>query len=108
MLAHLLSKSVGKVHVLYINHMHESCYVLTDISLTISDILTLSLTHFIKWKDCEEILVTGTGIVRSEGVVGISDIVDVFCIVCHNIIDGDSVPDTKSITRHIQREGSIP
>ena len=40
-----------------------------------SDILTaLSLTSSIEWNDCEDILVTGTGVVRSEGVVCLSDI----------------------------------
>ena len=45
-------------------------------SLTISDTFTaLSLTHFIEWNDCEDILVTGTGVVRSEGVVCLSGII---------------------------------
>ena len=78
------------------------------ISLTVSsDILTaLSLTSSIEWNDCEDILVTGTEVVRSEGVVCLSDIADA---VYHNIIvDEDRVPDIRIIISHIQREGSTP
>ena len=82
-------------------------------SLTISDILTaLSLTHFIEWNDCEDILVTGTGVVRSEGVVCLNDIDTVSTgddcwFICH-IVDEDRVPDIIINIRHIQREGSTP
>ena len=82
-------------------------------SLTISDTLTaLSLTSFIEWNDCEDILVTGTGVVRSEGVVCLNDIDTVSTgddcwFICH-IVDEDRVPDIRINISHIQREGSTP
>ena len=83
-------------------------------SLTISNILTaLSLTHFIEWNDCEDILVTGTGVVRSEGVVCLNDIDTVSTgdecwFICHIIVDENRVPDIMINISHIQREGSTP
>ena len=50
--------------------------------------------------------------VRSEGVVGLSDIgtvstEDVCCLISH-ILDEDRVPDIMINTSHIQRPGSTP
>ena len=82
-------------------------------SLTIGNNLTaLSLTSSIEWNDCEDILVKGTGVVRSEGVVCISDIDTVSTgddcwFICH-VVDEDRVPDIMINMSHIQREGSTP
>ena len=80
-----------------------------------SDILTaLSLSHSIVWDDCEGILVTGTGVVRTEDVVCLCEVVTVstgegcwILLICH-IVDEDRVPDIRIHTSHIQREWSTP
>ena len=97
------------------NHLHvNSQSILSCTTLTISsDIPTaVSLSSSIEWDDCEDILVTGTGVVRSEGVVCLSDISTVSTgdgcwVVCH-IVDEDRVPDIRINTSHIQREGRAP
>ena len=100
------------------NHEHKTTdsvsnhAVITLCSIS-SDIPTaVSLSSSIEWDDCEDILVTGTGVVRSEGVVCLSDISTVSTgdgcwVVCH-IVDEDRVPDIRINTSHIQREGSTP
>ena len=96
------------------NHEHKTTgsTVITLCSIS-SDIPTaVSLSSSIEWDDCEVILVTGTGVVRSEGVVCLSDISTVSTgdgcwVVCH-IVDEDRVPDIRINTSHIQREGSTP
>ena len=71
-----------------------------------------TLSSSIEWDDCEDILVTGTEVVRSEGVVCLSDIDTVStgegCLVVCHIVDEDRVPDIRINTSHIQREGSTP
>ena len=42
--------------------------------MNIHDMFWRSLSSSIEWDDCEDILVTWTGVVRSEGVVCLSDI----------------------------------
>ena len=75
------------------------CTVAINISCTTlticRNIPTVSLSSSIEWDDCEDILVTGTGVVRSEGVVCLSDISTVSTgdgcwVVCH-IVDEDRV-----------------
>ena len=83
-----------------------------NIFMNIHDTFWRSLSSSIEWDDCEDILVTGTGVVRSEGVVCLSDISTVSTgdgcwAVCH-IVDEDRVPDIRINTSHIQREGSTP
>ena len=61
---------------------------------------------------CEDKLVTGTEVVRSEGVVCLNDIDTVSTgddcwFICH-IVDEDRVPDIRINISHIQREGSTP
>ena len=72
----------------------------------------LSLSSSIEWDDCEDILLTGTGVVRSEGVVCLSDIDTVStgdsCWLIRHIVDEDRVPDIRINTSHIQREWSSP
>ena len=71
-----------------------------------SDILTaLSLTSSIEWDDCEGILMTAAGVVRTEDVVCLCEVVAVstgdgcmVVLVCH-IVDEDSVPDITQIQR---------
>ena len=75
--------------------------------MNIHTITLKTLTSSIEWNDCEHILVTGTGVVRSEGVVCLSDIAGGFCVFCH-IVDEDRVPDIMINISHIQREGSTP
>ena len=80
--------------------------------MNVCSVISRSLSSSIEWDDCEDILVTGTGVVRSEGVVCLSDIDTVSTgdgcwVVCH-IVDEDRVPDIRTITSHIQREGSTP
>ena len=103
-----------RIHT-HVNATPKVVFVLTDmyVSLTISDILTaLSPTSSIEWNDYEDILVTGTGVVRSEGVVCLNDIDTVSTgddcwFICH-IVDEDRVPDIMINISHIQREGSTP
>ena len=83
-----------------------------NIFMNIHDMFWRSLSSSIEWDDCEDILVTGTGVVRSEGVVCLSDIDTVSTgdgcwVVCH-IVDEDRVPDIRINISHIQREGSTP
>ena len=68
----------------------------------------------IGWDDGEVVHMTRTEVVRSEGVVGLSDIGTVstedVCwpvLICH-ILDEDRVPDIVINTSHIQRPGSSP
>ena len=72
----------------------------------------MSLSSSIEWDDCEVVLVTGTGVIRSEGVVCLSDIDTVStgdgCWVIRYIVDEDSVPDIRINISNIQREGSTP
>ena len=80
-----------------------------------SNILTtLSLSNSIVWDDCEGILVTGTGVVRTEDVVCLWEVVAVstgdgcwVLLICH-IVDEDRVPDIRIHTSHIQREWNTP
>ena len=73
-----------------------------------------SQTSSIGWDDGEVVHMTTTEVVRSEGVVGLSDIGTVstedVCwpvLICH-ILDEDRVPDVMINTSHIQRPGSSP
>ena len=68
----------------------------------------------IGWDDGEVVHMTRTEVVRSEGVVGLSDIGTVstedVCwpvLICH-ILDEDRIPDVMINTSHIQRPGSSP
>ena len=72
----------------------------------------VSLSSSIEWVDGEVVLVTGTRVVGSEGVVGLSDINTVSTgdgcgFICY-IIDVDRVLDIRINIRHIQRIGSSP
>ena len=74
-----------------------------------------SLASSIDWDDREVVHMTRTGVVRSEGVVCLSDIDTVstedgcwVILICH-IVDEDRVPDIRVIiVCHIQREWSSP
>ena len=83
------------------------------IILKLTDI-PLSQASSIGWDDGEVVHMTRTEVVRSEGVVGLSDIGTVstedVCwpvLICH-ILDEDRVPDVMINTSHIQRPGSSP
>ena len=72
----------------------------------------LSLASSIEWDDRKEKLFTGSGRVRSEGVVSLSDIGTVgtedscwVVLICH-IVDEDRVPDIRIHTSH--REWRTP
>ena len=74
----------------------------------------LSLASSIEWDDRNVVLMTSIGVVRSEGVVCLSDIGTVgtkdgcwVVLICH-IVDEDRVPDIRMDTSHIQREWSSP
>ena len=78
------------------------------------NVTPLSQASSIGWDDGEVVHVTRTEVVRSEGVVGLSDIGTVstedVCwpvLICH-ILDEDRVPDVMINTCHIQRPGSSP
>ena len=100
-------------------HMHNmhvtlyyTCMIFTVNSVSRDIVTGLSLSSSIEWDDCEDILVTGTGVVRSEGVVCLSDIDTVSTgdgcwLICH-IVDEYRVPDIRINTSHIQREWSSP
>ena len=82
--------------------------------LTDSDSSPLSQASSIGWDDGEVVHMTRTEVVRSEGVVGLSDIgtvstEDVCCpvLICH-ILDEDRVPDIMINTSHIQIPGITP
>ena len=47
--------------------------LLTLYSISIDILTAVSLTSSIEWDDYEDILVTGTEVVRSEGVVCLND-----------------------------------
>ena len=73
-----------------------------------------SLANSIDWNDREVVHMTRTGVVRSEGVVRLSDIDTVstedgcwVVLICH-IGDQDRVPDIRINTSHNQREWSNP
>ena len=75
---------------------------------------TLSLASSIQRDDREVVHMTRTEVVRSEGVVCLSDIDTVstedgcwVVLICH-IVDEDRVPDIRINTSHIQREWSTP
>ena len=83
-----------------------------QVSLTGSNVgIALSLASSIDWDDREVVHMTRTEVVRSEGVVCLSDIDTVStedgCFICH-IVDEDRVPDIRINTSHIQREWSSP
>ena len=93
-------------------HMQESLQV--TIFGTTSDRTALSLASSIDWDDREQVDMTRTEVVRSEGVVCLSDIDTVstedscwVVLICH-IEDEDRVPDIRINTSHIQREWSSP
>ena len=74
----------------------------------------LSLASSIQRDDREVVHMTRTEVVRSEGVVCLSDIDTVstedgcwVVLICH-IVDEDRVPDIRINTSHIQREWSTP
>ena len=74
----------------------------------------LSLASSIEGDDREVVHMTRTEVVRSEGVVCLSDIDTVstedgcwVVLICH-IVDEDRVPDIRINTSHIQREWSTP
>ena len=74
----------------------------------------LSLASSIYWDDREVVHMTRTEVVRSEGVVCLSDINTVstedgcwVVLICH-IVDEDRVTDIRINTSHIQREWSSP
>ena len=90
----------------------KSTVLLTLYSISSNILTALSLTSSIEWDDCEGILVTGTEVVRSEGVVCLNDIDTVSTgddcwFICH-IVDEDRVPDIRINISHIQRERSTP
>ena len=82
---------------------------------TISNVGTaLSLASSIDWDDREVVHMTRTEVVRSEGVVCLSDIDTVstedgcwVVLICH-IVDEDRVPDIRINTSQIQREWCSP
>ena len=86
-----------------------------QVSLTGSNVgIALSLASSIDWDDREVVHMTRTEVVRSEGVVCLSDIDTVstedgcwVVLICH-IVDEDRVPDIRMNTSHIQREWSSP
>ena len=74
----------------------------------------LSLASSIEGSDREVVHMTRTEVVKSEGVVCLSDIDTVstedgcwVVLICH-IVDEDRVPDIRINTSHIQREWSTP
>ena len=78
----------------------------------VGNVTPLSQASYIGWDDGEVVHMTRTEVVRSEGVVGLSDIGTVstedVCwpvLICH-ILDEDRVPDIMINT--IQRPGSTP
>ena len=87
-----------------ITFMDVSCNICTAFSLTSS----------IDWDDREVVQITRAEVVRSEGVVCLSDSDTVstgdrcwVVLICH-IVDEDRVPDIRINTSHIQREWSSP
>ena len=100
--------TVHNIHVI-------SSHNLYNIALTNSrNDSPLSQASSIGWDDGEVVHMTRTEVVRSEGVVGLSDIGTVstedICwpvLICH-ILDEDRVPDVMINTSHIQRPGSSP
>ena len=84
------------------------------ITISSDSISALSLASSIEWGDREVVHMTRTEVVRSEGVVCLSDIGTVstedgcwVVLICH-IVDEDRVPDIRINTSHIQREWSCP
>ena len=69
-----------------------------------SDIATaLSLANLVEWNNSEVVHMTRIKVARSEGVVGISDVVTIstgdncwIVFVCH-VVDDDRVPDVRFI-----------
>ena len=91
----LISTFLG---ILWFFKLHTSSHILT----------VLSLSSSIEWDDCEGILVTGTGVVRTKGVVCLCEVVTVstgdgcwVLLICH-IVDEDRVPDIGIHTSYIQ------
>ena len=81
---------------------------------TYSNATALSLASSIQWSNRDVVDMTMTGVVRSEGVVCLSDIDTVstedgcwVVLICH-IVDEDRVPDIRINISHIQREWSNP
>ena len=77
-----------------------------------TNVTPLSQASSIGWDDGEVVCIPRKKVVRSEGVVGLSDIgtvstEDVCCLIGH-ILDEDRVPDIMINTSHIQRPGSTP
>ena len=71
-----------------------------------------SLSSSIQWIDCEVVLVAGTRVVGSEGIVGLSDIDtasagDSSGFISH-IVDQERVPYIILYIGYIQRIGSSP
>ena len=92
-----------------------SLYTKLTVNGVSSSILTaLSLSSSIVWDDCEGILVTGTGVVRTENVVCLCEVMTVstgdgcwVLLICH-IVDEDRVPDIRILISHIQSEWCFP
>ena len=70
----------------------------------------LSQSSSIGWDDGEVVHMTRTEVVRSEGVVGLSDWYSQYrgCLLACPHLDEDRVPDVMINTSHIQRPGSSP
>ena len=72
------------------------------------------MTNSIVWDDCEGILVTGTGVVRTEDVVCHSEVGAVstgdssWVVFIRHIVDEDREPDIRVHTSHIQGEWNTP
>ena len=72
------------------------------------------MSSSIVWDDCEGILVTGTGVVRTKDVVCLCEVATVstgdgywVLLICH-IVNEDRVPDIRIHISYIQREWSTP
>ena len=69
-----------------------------------SDIATaLSLANLVEWNNSEVVHMTRAEVARSEGVVGISDVVTIdtgdncWIVLISHVVDDDRVPDVRSI-----------
>ena len=95
---------------LFIHYEYHT--IICNVSIGIG--IALSLASSIDWDDREVVHMTRTEVVRSEGVVCLSDIDTVstedgcwVVLICH-IVDEDRVPDIRINISHIQREWSSP
>ena len=85
-----------------------TCGLMCSLTGVTCSLTALSLSSSIVWDDCEVILVTGTGVVRTEDVVCLCEVVTVstgdgcwVLLICH-IVDEDRVPDIRIHICHIQ------